>query len=326
MDTNSNSFDRQSPDSAGAASRFIDWDAIKLAFTTTTEPLRDIGKAYGVTHAAIGKRARKEGWARLEKAKPVSIKMAALDPRHQRFAREYLVDLNGTQAAIRAGYSPNSAAEQACDLLKNPKIKAAIEEGQAKLQVKLEISAERVVQKLAEIATADPRELVEVKVGCCRCCHGDEHQFQRTVLEMAHDCERWAKKGKAAEEFDEQGGVGFNPLLPPHPECPNCGGDGETRTVLKDTRYLSPRAAALYAGAKQTKFGIEIQMHSQMEAWEKLAKHLGLYAKDNYQRSDPLSRRTMTDAERVVRVQRALAENPVLLETLGHVLGGGSAQ
>lgn len=326
MDTNSNPPDSQSPDSTGTPSRVIDWDAIKLAFTTTSESLRDIGKAHGVTHPAITKKARREGWTRPVEEKKVSAKLAVLDPRHQRFVKEYLVDLNGTQAAIRAGYSANSAAEQASDLIRNSKIKAAIEEGQRKLQAKLEINAERVVQKLAQIATADPRELVEVKVSCCRCCHGEGHKFQRTLQEMAHDRERWVEKGKAPEAFDEQGGVGFSPLLPPHPECPNCGGDGETRTVLKDTRHLSPRAAALYAGAKQTKYGIEIQMHSQMEAWEKLAKHLGLYAKDNYQRSDPLSLRTMTDAERVVRMQRALTENPALLATLGHILGGGPAQ
>lgn len=324
MDTNPGSLGSSLPDGEAPVSRSIDWEGIERAYTATTESVRDIARIHGVTHSAIGKRARKQGWVRPEKAKPVSAKLAALDPRHQRFVTEYLIDLNGTQAAIRAGYSANSAAEQACDLLKNPKIKAAIEEGQKRLQAKLEMNAERVVQRLAEIATADPRELVEVKVGCCRCCHGKGHKFQRTLLEMAHDRERWAAKGKAPEEFDEQGGAGFNQLLPPHPECPNCGGDGESRTVLKDTRHLSPRAVALYAGAKQTKYGIEIQMHSQMEAWEKLAKHLGLYAKDNFQRSDPLSLRTMTDAERAVRMQRVLEDNPALAGMLGRILGGAA--
>lgn len=324
MDTKSNSPDPRSPEGGAPPSRSIDWEEVKHAFTTTTDSTRDIGRAHGVTHAAIGKRARKEGWTRPEKDKPVSAKLAALEPRQQRFVREYLIDLNGTQAAIRAGYSPNAANEQASRLLANAKVQRAIREGQDKLQAKLEVNAERVVQRLAEIATADPRELVEVKVGCCRCCHGEGHKFQRTLLEMAHDRERWAEKGKPPEEFDEQGGVGFNPLLPPHSECPNCGGDGESRTVLKDTRHLSPRAAALYAGAKQTKYGIEIQMHSQMEAWEKLAKHLGLYAKDNFQRSDPLSLRTMTDAERAVRMQRALSDNPALAEVLGRMLGGAA--
>jgi len=321
--TNSSLPDSPQPDSTGPTSRSIDWESIKRAYTTTTDSTRDIGRVHGVTHAAIGKRARKEGGTRPQKDKPVSVKLAALEPRQQRFVQEYLTDLNGTQAAIRAGYSANTAAEQSYDLLRKPQIQQAIKEGQEKLQAKLEMNAERVVQKLAQIATADPRELVEVKVGCCRCCHGEGHKFQRTLLEMAHDRERWAEKGKPAEEFDEQGGVGFNPLLPPQPECPNCGGDGESRTVLKDTRYLSPRAAALYAGAKQTKYGIEIQMHSQMEAWEKLAKHLGLYAKDNFQRSDPLALRTLTDAERAVRLNKLLSGDPTLACALAVFLSSG---
>lgn len=248
----------------------------------------------------------------------------ALEPRQLRFVQEYLIDLNGTQAAIRAGYSARSANEQAAALLAKPSIRAEVEAGMQKLQAKLEMTAEKVVARLAEIATADPRELVEVKVGCCRCCHGEGNKYQRTLLEMAHDRERWAARGKPADEFDEQGGIGFNSLLPPNPECPSCGGDGESRAVLKDTRTLSPRAAALYAGAKQTKYGIEVQMHSQMDAWEKLSKHLGLYARDNFQRSDPLSMRSMTDAERAVRMQSAMDQNPALLAVLGRLLGGGS--
>ena len=59
--------------------------------------------------------------------------------------------------------------------------------------------------------------------------------------------------------------------------------------MLKDTRNLSPAAVALYAGVKQTKEGIEIKMHSKMDALEKLAKHVGLYEKDNQQKADPLA-------------------------------------
>ena len=46
---------------------------------------------------------------------------------------------------------------------------------------------------------------------------------------------------------------------------------------------------ALYAGAKETKYGIEIQMHDKGAALEKLFKHLGLYEKDNNQKTDPLT-------------------------------------
>jgi phage terminase small subunit len=59
--------------------------------------------------------------------------------------------------------------------------------------------------------------------------------------------------------------------------------------MLADTRRLSPRAVALYAGAKMTKYGIEISMHDKGAAMETLFKHLGLYEKDNQQKTDPLA-------------------------------------
>ena len=137
--------------------------------------------------------------------------------------------------------------------------------------------------------TADPRELVQVKVGCCRNCYGEGHKYQRTVGEMNRDRERWAEKGNAPSDFDVKGGIGFNPLLHPSPTCPECGGDGQSRVVLCDTRSLSPAAISLYAGAKQTKEGIEVKMHDKGAAMEKLFKHLGLYARDNQQKTDPLA-------------------------------------
>ena len=52
-------------------------------------------------------------------------------------------------------------------------------------------------------------------------------------------------------------------------------------------------------------------------------QHGYITAKDNYQRSDPLSLRDMSDAERAMRMQRVLAANPELMATLGAMLGGG---
>lgn len=322
METNSNPSSPANPSPAHS----VDWAAIELVYTTTSKSLREVGKEFGVSHVAIAKRAKKQGWARPETGKPKTAKLAVLEPRQQLFVQEYLIDMNGTQAAIRAGYSAKTAHEQASRLLANGKVRLAVEEGQRKLQVKLEISAERVVRSLALIAMADPRELQEVKVGCCRYCHGRAHLYQRTEGEMEADRAEWEALGKPADTFKEMGGTGYSPKLPPHSDCPRCGGDGESRTVLKDTRYLSPQAAALYAGAKHNKYGVDIQMHSQLEAWEKLARHLGLYAKDNMQRSDPLALRVMTDAERAVRMQRVLTDNPALIETLSHILSGGASE
>ena len=146
-----------------------------------------------------------------------------------------------------------------------------------------------MLHEIASVAFADARELVEVRTGCCRCCYGEGHKYQRTVGEMNRDREDWVEKGKNPAEFDEGGGIGFNPLKQPAEDCPICGGDGMSRVVLRDTRGLSQHAKALYAGAKQTKEGIEIKMHSKVDALEKLASHLGMYEKDNQQKTDPLA-------------------------------------
>ena len=56
----------------------------------------------------------------------------------ERFVREYLVDRNGTQAAIRAGYSPKTAAAQASRLLRDVKVQQAVQQREAKILGELE--------------------------------------------------------------------------------------------------------------------------------------------------------------------------------------------
>lgn len=251
---------------------------------TTTKP--------AAPKKAAGSPARKKAPAAKAKkprrpaAEPAQLGLTDLQ---QRFVDEYLVDLNGTQAAIRAGYSPDSARQMASENLSKPYIQAAIADARKAQQERTQVDADRVVTEAWNIMLADPRELVQVKVGCCRHCWGEGFRYQRTVGEFNHDREQHALKNAAPAEFDEKGGIGFDPLKPPHPACPDCGGDGHPRTVLADTRRLSPRAIALYAGAKMTKYGIEISMHDKGAAMEKLFKHLGLYEKDNQQKTDPLA-------------------------------------
>lgn len=239
------------------------------------------------------------GIARVNRMKSQNPKLASavrpdpkLTPKQLRFVKEYMIDLNGTQAAIRAGYSAKTANEQAAQLLAKLSIQAAISAEREKQQERTEITADRVLREAWSILTADARELVQVKVGCCRHCWGEGHRYQRTVAEYNHDHAEWLAKqsaGKAQEDFEEQGGIGYNPLRAPHPECPECCGDGYSRVVLADTRKISPAAAALYAGAEQTKYGLKVVMHDKVAAMEKLFKHLGLYEKDNEQKTDPLT-------------------------------------
>lgn len=74
--------------------------------------------------------------------------MGKLSPKQMRFIDEYLLDLNGTQAAIRAGYSPNSAQEQASVLLSKPMIAKIVSERQAEQAHRCDISKEWVLKRL----------------------------------------------------------------------------------------------------------------------------------------------------------------------------------
>jgi len=86
----------------------------------------------------------------------------ALTAKQQKFADEYLIDLNATQAAIRAGYSPKSAGTNADKLLKNTKIRAYIEARMAEHSRRTGVTQERIIRELARIAFLDPTQLVNM--------------------------------------------------------------------------------------------------------------------------------------------------------------------
>lgn len=74
-----------------------------------------------------------------------------LTPKQQRFVEEYLVDLNATQAAIRAGYSARTANEQAARLLAKVSISQAIAAAMEERSKRVEIDADYVLKNLVEI-------------------------------------------------------------------------------------------------------------------------------------------------------------------------------
>ncbi|WP_038291772.1 terminase small subunit [Zooshikella ganghwensis] len=84
-----------------------------------------------------------------------------LTPKQAMFVKEYLVDLNATQAAIRAGYSKRTAREQAARLLSKVNIQEAIQQIQSVRAKRLTISADRIEQELARIAFSQITDVVE---------------------------------------------------------------------------------------------------------------------------------------------------------------------
>lgn len=168
--------------------------------------------------------------------------MSNMTPKRQRFIEEYLVDLNATAAAIRAGYSAKTAKTQACEMLAIPEVAAAVKAAQDARSKRTEITQDMVLQEFWAIATADPNELVQFRRKACQHCHPE---------------------GDATEE--------------PNPDCDQCGGEGQGSVFVEDTRRLTGAARKLYAGVKVTKEGLEVKMHDKLGALTQVGRHLGMF-------------------------------------------------
>ena len=84
-----------------------------------------------------------------------------MTPKQSLFVQEYLIDLNATQAAIAAGYSPKTAYSIGQRLLKHVDIQGALEEAMKKREQRTEITQDRILRELARIAFVDPRSIAE---------------------------------------------------------------------------------------------------------------------------------------------------------------------
>lgn len=85
--------------------------------------------------------------------------MLKLTAKQAAFVKEYLVDLNQTQAAIRAGFSERTARTKASQLMDLPHVKAAIEAEMGKREERTEVTQDRVLQELARIGFSDIRKI-----------------------------------------------------------------------------------------------------------------------------------------------------------------------
>lgn len=213
------------------------------------------------------------------------VAVMALNPRQRRFVVEYLIDFNGTKAAIRAGYSEKGAANTAYDLLINPEILAAVENKISEQLDIAELSIQWVLRQWKQIAEADPNELCWTELECCRYCYGVNHMYQwaeteyheRVYTARSHVCGTKCKQpcGYGVPP-DCSGGFNFDPRKPPVFDCPRCAGKGVERVRIADTRHVKGSARRLYAGVKQTKDGIEIKMRDQDAALQNISKYFGM--------------------------------------------------
>lgn len=112
-----------------------------------------------MTSTAAKLAAAQKGKTKAAPKKPVAKREKKLTARQEQFVKEYLIDLNGTQAATRAGFSAKTANEQAVRLLANVSVRSAIEQAQTQRTEKVELTQERVLLELKRLALFDIRKI-----------------------------------------------------------------------------------------------------------------------------------------------------------------------
>ena len=137
--------------------------------------------------------------------------------RQEMFAKEYVIDLNGSRAAIAAGYSENGAGVRANELLKRSKVRKLIEQLNAKRASRLEITAQRLDEETAKLAFSNMKKYVRTDAN---------GKLQGMDLSELTD-DDWAAVQELRE--DTTGG----------------SGDGERKVVLRTTLKLSDKLKAL---------------------------------------------------------------------------------
>lgn len=162
-----------------------------------------------------------------------------VNKRQRQFCEEYLIDLNATQAAIRAGYKEKYAHTNAPKLLQNTTIKSKIDELMAARARRTEITQDRVLKELAIIAFSNAADYAAV--------------VEREAFIEAED-------GEKIKLLDEDG----NPVM--------------YRTVEPVlTQDLTEDQKRALSVIKKGRDGFEVKPYDKVRALELLGKHLGMF-------------------------------------------------
>lgn len=209
-----------------------------------------------------------------------------LTARQETFARTFALT-RSVADSYRAAYeceglSPKTIDKRGREVLNAPAVQARIQALVDEAAGDVGFTVAEALRRFLAIAAADPNELVSLKVGCCRYCHGEGHRYQWKVHEYANEVERVERfnQTRGPKQQEEPfpapgGGLDFDESAPPHPDCPNCHGEGQPRIVAKDTEHLSPMGRLLYGGVKHTNNGPQIIIADRMKALEMATRIIG---------------------------------------------------
>lgn len=161
-----------------------------------------------------------------------------LTAKQQRFCDEYLIDLNATQAAIRAGYSKKNADKIGSELLGKTRVAEYISERKADRMVRTEITQDMVLKELANIAFSNAADYANVIE-------------KQAMVEV---------EGNMIPVLDENGDPVMYRTVEP--------------TLTEDLTEEQKRALAVI---KKGRDGFEVKPYDKVRALELLGKHLGMW-------------------------------------------------
>jgi len=124
-----------------------------------------------------------------------------LTPKQQRFVEEYLIDLNATQAALRSGYSPDSAKQIGTENLAKPAIQAAIQEAFNARSERTQIDQDWVLKRLALLADANIKRIASWDDGAVEFKDSDDLSDEEAYIISEVALEETIKEGSGGDEL-----------------------------------------------------------------------------------------------------------------------------
>jgi len=178
-------------------------------------------------------------WYCWQHPKDEVIKDDSLTDKQKAFCEEYIVDLNATQAAVRAGYSKKTADVQGPRLLGNVRVAEEIERLKEARSKRTQITADRVLEELATIGYSKITDYLEV--------------VEKDVVVG------YKKDDKGQHDYEQ-------PII-------------RTKKVveIKETEEMDPEAIKAVSEIKQGANGISLKLYDKPSALEDIGRHLGMW-------------------------------------------------
>jgi len=178
-------------------------------------------------------------WYCWQHPKEEVIQNDSLTDKQKAFCEEYIIDLNATQAAIRAGYSQESAENIGFENLRKPKIEKEIRRLKKARSKRTEITADRVLEELASVGYSKITDYLEV--------------VEKDVVV--------GYKKDASGQYDYE-----QPIV-------------RTQKVveIKETKEMDPDAIKAISEIKHGKHGISLKLYDKLKALDNIGRHLGMW-------------------------------------------------